>query len=197
MHHWQTDTRKHPPLTLSKNASIVVIIWSILRLNMEVCSNLTFTAQQSLSCSLFEVCVSSASCLTFTCVPTFILHCHADFQRHCSKVHSVKLPTSLPAGLFTQVHAAYLYSPDVATNRRETQRTVVLTSCPSFLRRFNCFSFLVKLSLLIKDISSRLELVRSPQRVFLVALPPPVKPAVQKSLQENLSQRMNSLYLSV
>lgn len=136
-------------------------------------------------------------CLTFTCVPTFILHCHADFQRHCSKVHSVKLPTSLPAGLFTQVRAAYLYSPDVATNRRETQRTVILTSSPSFLRHFNCFSFLVKLSLLIKDISSRLELVRSPQRVFLVALPPPVKPAVQKSLQENLSQRMNSLYLSV
>lgn len=66
---------------------------------------------------------------------------------------------------FTQVHTAYLYSPDVPANRvRET--AISLTPCLSFLLQF--LSFLLKLRSLIQGRWCRLKLVCLPETVWSV-----------------------------
>lgn len=122
-HHWQTDTRKHPVLSMRTNfvKNCINLSNNMIYFTAKYGSLFKFNVYGTAESQLLVIrglCVECQRdyvqtrqnesklkmtplnpfpCLTFTCVPTFTLHCHADFQRHCSKVHSVKLPTSLPA----------------------------------------------------------------------------------------------------
>lgn len=121
-HDWQTDTRKHPPLSVRTNfvKNCINRTTNMIYFTAKYGGLFKFNVHSTAESQLLVIrglCVERQRdyiqtrqnetklkmtplnpfpCLTFTCVPTFTLHCHADLQRHCSKVHSVKLPTSLP-----------------------------------------------------------------------------------------------------